>query len=168
MASITIRPATVDDVPLILYFIQELAAFEKLATAAVATEDALRGTLFGPRPYAETLIASCDGEPAGFALFFHTYSTFLAAPGLYLEDLFVKPEFRSRGIGRALMIRLAQLTVERNCGRFEWSVLNWNEHAIRFYRSLGAAGMADWTIQRVEGAALTRLAAESSSTPTAS
>lgn len=153
-----IRAATIDDVPLILRFIRGLAEYERLADQVVATEDGLRETLFGPRPYAEVVIAEEGGEPAGFALFFHNYSTFLGRPGIYLEDLFVLPEMRGRGIGRALLAHLAKLAVQRGCGRLEWWVLDWNEDAIRFYRSLGAQPMDDWTVFRVAGHALARLA----------
>jgi GNAT superfamily N-acetyltransferase len=156
---IEIRNATIEDVPLILEFIKGLAEYEKLAHEVTATEDILTETLFGSRPAAEVVICNCDGIPAGFALFFHNYSTFLGRPGIYLEDLFVKPDFRGRGLGRALLVYLARLAVERDCGRFEWSVLDWNEPAIGFYKSLGAVPKDDWTIFRVSGDALTRLAA---------
>ncbi|HET7459958.1 MAG TPA: GNAT family N-acetyltransferase [Longimicrobium sp.] len=159
----SIRAATVDDVPLILRFIRGLAEYERLADQVVATEDGLRETLFGPRPYAEVVIAEEVGEPAGFALFFHNYSTFLGRPGIYLEDLFVLPELRGRGIGRALLAHLARLAVERGCGRLEWWVLDWNEDAIRFYRGLGAEPMDDWTVFRVAGEALERLAGQGAS-----
>jgi GNAT superfamily N-acetyltransferase len=160
MTGTQIRFATAEDAGLILEFIAGLAAYEKLAHEVVADEDRLRRTLFGDRPAAEVLIAECDGDPAGFALFFHNYSTFLARPGLYLEDLFVKPELRGRGVGRRLLARLAAIAVERGCGRFEWSVLDWNESAIRFYRNLGAEPMDGWTVFRVTGDALARLAEE--------
>jgi GNAT superfamily N-acetyltransferase len=153
-----VRAATVDDVPLILRFIRGLAEYERLADRVVATEEGLRETLFGARPYAEVVIAEEGGEAAGFALFFHNYSTFLGRPGIYLEDLFVLPEFRGRGIGRALLAHLARLAVRRGCGRLEWWVLDWNEDAIRFYRTLGAEPMDDWTVFRVAGDALARLA----------
>ena len=155
---LTIAIATKRDVPLILSFIKALAEYERLAASVVATEDGLRATLFGPRPYAECVIAHIDGEPAGFALFFHNYSTFLAKPGVYLEDLFVKPEFRGKGIGRSLLSYLARVALDRGCGRLEWSVLDWNESAIGFYKSLGAEPLEDWTIFRVRGEALSRLA----------
>ncbi len=158
---IRIRAATVGDVPLILRFIHGLAEYERLAHDVVATEDGLRETLFGPRPYAEVVIAEDEGEPEGFALFFHNYSTFLGRPGIYLEDLFVLPEARGKGVGRALLAHLARLAVERGCGRLEWWVLDWNEDAIRFYRSLGAQPMNDWTVFRVAGDALQRLAERS-------
>jgi len=155
---ITLRPARREDVPAILALIRGLAEYEKLAHEVEADEASLAATLFGDRPRAEVVIAQCDGAAAGFALFFHTYSTFLAKPGLYLEDLFVQPRYRGRGIGRRLMAHLARLAVERGCGRFEWTVLDWNAPAIGFYRSLGAVGMDDWTTQRVSGEALRRLA----------
>mgnify|MGYP001603421495 CR=1 FL=1 len=155
---LSIRAATVEDVPLIARLIRELAEYERLADAAVAGEDDLRGQLFGERPAAEVLIAEADGEPAGFALFFHTFSTFLGKRGLYLEDLFVRPAFRGLGLGRHLMAALARIAVQRDCGRFEWSVLDWNEPAIAFYRRLGALGLDEWTVQRLEGDALHALA----------
>jgi GNAT superfamily N-acetyltransferase len=157
-ALLTIRPATVDDVPLIAQLVRELAEYEKLAHAAVATVAGLREQLFGERPAAEVLIAEADGEPAGFALFFHNFSTFLGRRGLYLEDLFVRPAFRGLGLGRHLMAALARIAVQRDCGRFEWSVLDWNEPSIAFYRRLGAVGMDEWTVQRLEGEALRALA----------
>ena len=156
--SVRIEWATVEDVPLILEFIRGLAEYEKLAHEVVATEAGLRETLFGDRPGAEVLIARVDDKPAGFALFFHNYSTFLGQRGLYLEDLFVRPEMRGHGIGKALLVRLAQIARERRCGRLEWWVLDWNEPAIRFYKSLGAVPMSDWTVFRVTGEALVRLA----------
>jgi len=153
-----IRSATVDDVPVILAFIRELAEYERLAHEVVADEAQLRATLFGARPAAEVLIA-LDPEPVGFALFFTSYSTFLGKPGLYLEDLFVRPSARGRGHGLDLMAACAQLAVERDYGRFEWSVLDWNEPALRFYRKLGAVPMAEWTVQRLVGEPLKVLAA---------
>ena len=156
---ITIRPAGPDDVPTILACIRGLAEYERLAHEVTATEAELRESLFGARPQAEVLLA-LEGEVAlGFALFYHNYSTFLARHGLYLEDLFVFPEHRARGVGRALLARLAALAVERRCGRLEWSVLDWNVDAIRFYESLGARPMSEWTIYRVTGDALCLLAA---------
>lgn len=152
-----IREATESDVPLILQFIRDLAEYERLAHLVVASEEHLRLTLFGTVRLAEVLIASADGVPAGFALFFHNYSTFLAQPGIYLEDLFVKPEFRGRGYGKALLARLAQIARDRNCGRVEWAVLNWNEPAIAFYKSLGARPMDEWTVFRLTGDALEKL-----------
>lgn len=166
MKTIRIEPATEAQVPLILEFIRGLAEYERLAHEVAATEESLRRSLFGPRPDAEVVIAYADGEPAGFALFFHNYSTFLGKRGLYLEDLFVKPAFRGLGIGRELLRYLARLAVERGCGRFEWWVLDWNEPAIRFYESLGARAMSDWTIYRLTGSALERLAtAEAADAP---
>jgi len=155
---LTIRAATSDDVPLILDFIRGLAKYERLEHEVVATEERLRATLFGNPRFAEVLIAGEDDEPAGFALFFHNYSTFLGAPGIYLEDLFVKPEMRGRGIGKALLVRLAQIARERGCGRLEWAVLDWNEPSINFYKALGAKPMDDWTVFRVTGDALVALA----------
>ncbi len=154
-----IERATERDVPLILSLIKALAEYERMSNDVVATEAGLRDTLFGPRPSAEVVIGYAGREPAGFALFFHNYSTFLGKPGLYLEDLFVVPKFRGSGLGRALLTHLAKLAVERGCGRFEWSVLDWNEPAIGFYKKLGAKPMDDWTIFRVTGDALLTLAA---------
>lgn len=159
-APLTIRFATAEDVSLVHRLIRGLAEYERLADEAVVTEADVRASLFGEKPDAEILIAELDGAAAGFALFFHNYSTFLGRRGLYLEDLFVVPEYRGRGIGRALMARLARLALERNCGRFEWWVLDWNEPAIRFYRSLGARAMDEWTVYRLVGEPLARLAAE--------
>jgi GNAT superfamily N-acetyltransferase len=153
-----LRKASAHDVPLIVRFIRELAEYEKLSHECVATDELVRRSLFGERPYAEVVIAEADGEPAGFALFFHNYSTFLARPGIYLEDLYVRPEMRSRGIGKALLVHLARLAEERGCGRLEWAVLNWNEDAIRFYRSLGAQPQDQWTVFRVTGETLAKLA----------
>ena len=157
-AVLSIRPAVPDDVPLIRTLIAELADYERMPEAAVATDDGLRAQLFGPQPAAEVLIGEVDDAAAGFALFFHNFSTWHGRRGLYLEDLFVLPPFRKLGIGRALMIHLAKLAVERDCARFEWSVLDWNTPAIDFYRSLGAVGMDEWTVQRVDGDALRALA----------
>jgi GNAT superfamily N-acetyltransferase len=156
--STIVRAATSDDVPLIRSLIEGLAEYERLRHECVATDDLLQASLFGPRPYAEVVIAEWAGEPAGFALFFHNFSTFLARPGIYLEDLYVRPEHRGHGIGRALLRHLAQLAVERGCGRLEWSVLDWNEDAIGFYRKLGARPQDEWTVYRVTGDALTQLA----------
>jgi GNAT superfamily N-acetyltransferase len=155
---IRVEPATEADVPLILGMIRALAEYEKLAHQVVATETGLREALFGTRPVAEVIIASVGDEPAGFALFFHTFSTFLGRRGLYLEDLFVKPEWRGRGVGKRLLAELAGIALDRGCGRFEWSVLDWNTPAIGFYTSVGAQPMDDWTIFRVTGDALGRLA----------
>jgi GNAT superfamily N-acetyltransferase len=162
MPDVRIRPATIDDVSVILTLIRGLADYERLAHEAVVTEADIRESLFGDRPGAEVLIAEVGNDAAGFALFFHNYSTFLGRHGLYLEDLFVFPAYRGRGIGRALMTRLARLAVERRCGRFEWWVLDWNESAISFYRSLGARAMSDWTVYRLSGEPLARLAREGS------
>ena len=159
-AGVTLRPATRADVPVILELIRGLAEYERLAAECVATEAALSETLFGTRPQAEVILALADGMPAGFALFFHNYSTFLARHGIYLEDLFVKPAFRGRGIGQLLLVHLAQLAVSRGCGRLEWSVLDWNTDAIRFYETLGAKAMDEWTVYRVTGPALVQLAGE--------
>ena len=153
-----IRAAAEQDVPIVLGFIRKLGEYERLSHEVVATEDQLRATLFGARPAAEVLIGEWNGAPAGFALFFRNYSTFLAQPGIYLEDLFVDVDKRGHGIGKALLIRLAQLAVERGCGRLEWSVLDWNEPSIGFYKNLGAKPMDDWTIFRVTGDALQTLA----------
>lgn len=158
---IAVRAAVAGDVALILAFIRELAEYEQLSHEMVADETGLAAQLFGERPRAEVLIAEIDGVAAGFALFFHNFSTFLGKPGLYLEDLFVRPTFRGLGLGKRLMLRLAQIAIERDCGRFEWSVLDWNQPAIDFYRSLGAVGMDAWTMQRVSGDALQTLAAHS-------
>jgi GNAT superfamily N-acetyltransferase len=155
--ALTIRSATERDVPLILEMITALAAYEKMADEVVATEASLRESLFGPSPEAEVVIASVGEEPAGFALFFHNFSTFVGRRGLYLEDLFVRPEWRGHGVGKSLLAHLARLAADRGCGRFEWSVLDWNEPAIRFYESLGARPLAGWTIFRVDGEALVRL-----------
>ena len=157
-SNIHLRQAQAKDIPYILAFIRELGEYEKLAHEVVADEATLTTQLFGERPAAEVVIAEVDGQPAGFALFFHNFSTFLGRRGLYLEDLFVRPQFRGLGLGKRLMVHLARLAVERDCGRFEWSVLDWNEPAIRFYRSLGAVGLEEWTVQRVTGAALSALA----------
>ncbi|HEV7920470.1 MAG TPA: GNAT family N-acetyltransferase [Thermoanaerobaculia bacterium] len=154
-----IRPASPADVALILRFIRELARYERLEHLVVATEETVRETLFGERPYAEVIIAEADGQPVGFALFFHNYSTFLGQPGIYLEDLFVVPEGRGRGYGKALLAELARIAMARNCGRVEWAVLNWNRPAIDFYQSLGAKAQSEWQVYRVTGEALEKLAA---------
>ncbi len=156
--SLTIRPARREDAALIVDFVRALADYERLPQEAVLTVAGVERTLFGDRPYAECLIADWDGAPAGFALFFHNYSTFLAKPGLHLEDLFVKPEHRGRGIGLALLRRLASIALERDCGRMEWSVLDWNEPSIRFYRQLGAVPMDEWTTYRLTRDAMEKLA----------
>ena len=153
-----IRPASEDDVPIILSFIKELAEYERLSHEVIATEDTLRECLFGERRFAEVVIGYYGNDPVGFALFFYNFSTFLSKPGIYLEDLYVKPEFRRRGYGRALLLYLAKLAKERGCGRFEWSALDWNEPAINFYKNLGAVPMDEWTVYRVTGETLSRLA----------
>ena len=153
------RLATAEDVPVILRCIRGLAEYERLPHECVATEDLLRQSLFGAEPAAEVILAFAGDEPAGFALWFRSYSTFLARPGIYLEDLFVFPEFRGQGLGRTLLRTLAQTAVERGYGRLEWAVLDWNEDAIRFYQSLGALPMSDWTTYRVAEEALATLAA---------
>ena len=154
-----IRIARADDCATILGFIRDLAQYEKLSHEVVADEAQLRATLFGAQPAAEVLIAEQAGAAVGFALFFTSYSTFLAKPGLYLEDLFVRPAARGAGIGAALMVKLAKICIERDYGRFEWSVLDWNEPALTFYRSLGAVPLTEWTVQRLTGAPLVALAA---------
>lgn len=157
--NITIRFANKDDVPVILSFINELAAYEKLAHEVVATEAILTETLFGDKAYAEVIISYVNDNPIGFALFFHNFSTFLGRPGIYLEDLFVKPIARGKGIGKKMLAFLANLAVQRKCGRLEWWVLDWNENAIEFYKKLGAVPMDEWTVYRVTGDALSKLAA---------
>jgi GNAT superfamily N-acetyltransferase len=152
-----IEPASVSDVPAILRMITALAEYEKLAHAVVATEDDLREALFGARPLAEVIIGSVRAEQVGFALFFHNFSTFRGAPGLYLEDLFVYPQWRGHGFGRALLAHLARLALERRCHRMEWSVLDWNEPAIEFYRRAGAILLEDWRICRLSGQELQAL-----------
>jgi GNAT superfamily N-acetyltransferase len=157
---LSIRAATEGDVALILRFIKKLGEYEKLSHEVVATEAALRENLFGERRYAEVLLAYWGTEPAGFALYFHNFSTFLARPGIYLEDLFVETEHRGKGIGKALLVNLARIAMERGCGRLEWAVLDWNEPSIQFYRGLGAIPKDDWTIFRVTGKTLEKLAAK--------
>jgi len=152
-----IRPGTESDVPVILELIRGLAEYEKLAHLVQATEERLRGALFGSRPAAEVMLAYVDGECAGFALFFQNFSTFLAQPGIFLEDLYVKPHLRGKGVGSALLRRLAAIAVERGCGRMEWEVLDWNEPSILFYKKLGAQPMDEWTKYRLTGDALSRL-----------
>jgi GNAT superfamily N-acetyltransferase len=156
--STNIRSARAEDSALILQFIEALADYEKLRDQVVATAGKLQATLFGQKAAAEVLIAEWEGKPAGFALFFPNYSTFLAQPGIYLEDLFVFEEFRGHGLGKALLIKLAALTVERNGGRLDWSVLDWNQPSIDFYRSIGARPLDDWTQFRLQGQALLSLA----------
>jgi len=156
---IQVRPATPADVPVILRFVRELAAFEREPDAVTATGSMLAAALFGENPAAEAVLAEREGEPVGFALFFHNFSTWEGRRGLYLEDLYVTPAARGQGAGAALLRHLAALAVARGCARFEWSVLDWNEDAIAFYRAMGAVGQEEWTVQRVSGAALARLAA---------
>ena len=158
--SLSVRPAAAADVELVLGFIRELADYERLSHEVTATPEQIHAALFGPRPYAEAVLGCIDGEPCGFALFFHNFSTFLGKPGLYLEDLYVRPSARGRGLGSYLLAWLAALALERECGRFEWAVLDWNEPALKVYRSLGARAADDWTIQRVTGEALRQLAAK--------
>ncbi len=157
--ALCIAPAQPADAALIVALVRELAEYERLLQDVRITPDDVHRDLFGPRAFAEAVIARVGDEPAGFALWFHNYSTFAGRPGLYLEDLFVRPAFRGRGYGEALLRYLARVTVERGCARFEWSVLDWNEPAIAFYRKLGAVPMDDWTVQRVSGDALLALAA---------
>ena len=156
--ALTIRSATPDDLSLIAELIRALAEYEKLAHEVRFDEATLGEKLFGPRPYAEVLIGDVDGAPMGFALFFHNFSTFEGRPGIYLEDLFVRPEARGHGLGKALLAELARIAVERGCARLEWAVLDWNEPAIGFYKSLGARPMDEWTVMRVDGAVLAALA----------
>lgn len=160
VAEIRIERATERDVPLLLSFVRELAEYERASHEVVATLENLRESLFGARRVAEALIAYAGDEAAGMALFFHNFSTWTGLRGLYLEDLYVRPEMRGRGVGRALLAHLARLARERDCARFEWAVLNWNEPAIRFYRNLGAVPMDEWTVFRLKGEALERLAEE--------
>lgn len=160
---IQIFEATENDVPAIFDLIRQLAEYERLSDRVLATEEQINRTLFGEPPSAEVLIASYGGECAGFAVFFSSYSTFLAKAGIYLEDLFVKPHLRGKGIGKALLARLAKLAIERDCGRVEWAVLDWNEPSIAFYKKLGAAPMDEWTVFRLTGEALAKLAAGGSS-----
>ena len=160
MPAIAIRTATDLDVPIILEMIRGLAEYEKLSHLVTATEEKLRETLFGAKPAAEVMLAYYDDECAGFALFFTNYSTFLARPGIFLEDLFVKPHLRGKGIGLALFRRLANVAIERGCGRVEWEVLDWNEPSIRFYKKLGAVPMDEWTKYRLTGEAIGKLAVE--------
>jgi GNAT superfamily N-acetyltransferase len=156
--SFTLRPAVAADTPVILRCIRALAEYERLAADVVGTEELVRETLFGERPSAEVVLAFDGDEPAGFALYFHNYSTFLARPGLYLEDLFVFPRFRGRGLGKRLLAHLARIAVDRRCGRFEWAVLDWNVDAIRVYEGVGAKPVSEWIIYRLTGDALARLA----------
>lgn len=157
--TISIRPATAADLPLIAQLIRDLAEYERLAHEVRFDDEVLRTKLFGPRPYAEVVIGEIDGKAQGFALFFHNFSTFEGRPGIYLEDLFVRPEARGSGLGKALLSHLAALAVERDCARLEWSVLDWNGPAIGFYKKLGARFMDEWTVMRVDGDALAQLGA---------
>ena len=156
--SLTIRPGTREDIPLILWFIHALASYERLEDEVVASAELLEKNLFGNDPYARTLIADWDGTPAGFALYFYNFSTFLGKPGIYLEDLIVKPDFRGFGIGKSLLQRLANLAIEQDCGRLDWAVLDWNEPAIQFYKKLGAKALTEWTGYRLSGDALATFA----------
>ncbi len=160
MTNIHIDPAAEHDVPLILSFIKQFADYVHSSQEVTVSEDSLREALFGSKQYAEVILARLDDLPVGFAIFFHNFSTFLGKPGIYLEDLFVLPEFRSQGIGKALLIYLARLAVERDCGRFEWAVLDWNESAIEFYKRLGAASLEDVIVFRLTGESLKELANE--------
>jgi GNAT superfamily N-acetyltransferase len=156
--SFQIRPATKADVPVILSFIKKLADYERLSHEVTATEKTLRETLFGRRPTAEVAIGYFKREPVGFVIFFHNYSTFLGLPGIYIEDLFVDEAFRRRGFGNALFRYVAGVARDRQCGRLEWSVLDWNEPAVKFYKTLGAVPMNEWTVFRLTGESLTKLA----------
>jgi GNAT superfamily N-acetyltransferase len=157
-SALKIRPATPNDIPLIISFIKELAEYEKLEHEVVVTEDILRNSLFGNPRYAEALLGYWEEKPVCFAIFFHNFSTFLGRPGIYLEDLYVKKEMRGKGFGKIMLAYLANIAKERNCGRLEWWVLDWNEPAIQFYKSLGAQSMSEWTVNRVTGADLDALA----------
>jgi GNAT superfamily N-acetyltransferase len=156
--ALRLAPAREADLPLVLAFIRKLAEYEKLSHSVTATEDSLRRSLFGERPAAEAILAYWNDQPAGFAVFFHNFSTFLGRPGLYLEDLYVDPEYRGRGIGKALLLHLVRLARERGCGRMEWAVLDWNRPAIEFYKKLGAVALDEWTTYRLTSGALELLA----------
>lgn len=158
--ALSIRPAELADVPVVASLIRQLARFEKLEHEVVLTEALLKAGLFGARPYAEAVLAEEDGQAIGFALFYHNFSTFLARPGMYLEDLFLLPDHRGRGVGRALLAHLARIAVERGCVRLEWAVLNWNQAAVRFYERLGARPNSEWTVYRLTGEALRALGRE--------
>jgi GNAT superfamily N-acetyltransferase len=158
LTEVSVRAATAADVPLVLAFIRELAVYERLEHQVVATQADLTTALFGARPYAEVVFACLDGREVGFALFFHNFSTFRGKPGIYLEDLFVRPESRGRGIGKRLLAWLAALALERGCARLDWAVLDWNEPSIGFYKGLGAVALDDWMTMRLTGEALERLA----------
>lgn len=164
-AELLLRPATPDDVPLLLALIRELAEYEQLSHEVVATSERLHAALFGPDRVAHAVVAQVGAESAGFALYFFSFSTFLTKPGLYLEDLYVRPAWRNRGIGRALLADLARIAVEKDCGRMEWAVLDWNEPALRVYRAVGARPMNEWTVQRLTGQALADLAAGAPAVP---
>ena len=156
--SVRVTPATPDDVPAIFSFIRELAEYEKLLDRVTATERMLHDSLFGPRPYAEVLMGRLDGTAVGYALFFHSFSTFLARPGIYLEDIYVRPAARGHGVGKALLREVARVARERGCGRIEWSVLDWNKPSIDFYLSIGATPMDEWTMYRMDERAIENLA----------
>jgi len=156
--NLTIRPAIQDDVPLILTLVKELAEYEQLGHTVTATEESLRESLFGEKPAAEVLIAEVNGQPVGFANFFRSFSSFVGRPGLYLDDLYVRPPYRRMGLGRAMLCHVAAIARDRNAGRFEWIALDWNDPAIRFYLKLGAEALEDWTMYRVTGPALDKLA----------
>ncbi len=156
--NLTVRNAEEKDIPLILNFIKEIAEYEKLSDAVTADEITLKNSLFGENPAAKVLLAYLDEFPVAFAVYFFNFSTFVGKPGLYLEDVFVKPEFRGKGIGKQILIQLAKIAKENDCGRFEWAVLDWNEPAINFYKSLGAIQMDEWTVFRLSGKALDELA----------
>lgn len=160
LKNLTIREGTENDISLILSFIRELAEYEKLLHEVVTDESTLKESLFGKRNVAEVIIGEWNEKPVSFAIYFHNFSTFLGKPGLYLEDLYVTPEFRGKGIGKVMLSYLAQIAIDRNCGRFEWWVLDWNTPALNFYRSIGAVSMDEWTVQRVTGKALEDLASE--------
>ena len=160
LTNFVLRKATIDDCPLILSFIKELAEYEKLSHQVVASAETLEETLFGEVAYAQSVIGEYGGTPIGYALFFHNFSTFTGRPGIYLEDLYVQPHMRGKGFGKCLLAYLAKLAVDKGCTRVEWSVLDWNEPSIQFYRSIGAAPMDEWTVQRLDGAALDSFAKE--------
>jgi GNAT superfamily N-acetyltransferase len=161
IVDVRILPAEQKDIPLVLAFIRKLAEYERLLEKVVADEDTLRNSLFGSRPAAEVVLAYIENEPVGFAVYFQTFSTFIGRPGIYLEDLFIEPAYRGRGIGNAVLMYLADLTRQRECVRLSWAVLDWNEPAIQFYRRLGAVPLDDWTVFELSGAALDRLASSS-------
>lgn len=158
--ALQIRPATEEDVPLVLSFVRKLAEYGDLSDEVSATEQDIRAALFGPRPLAEAVLAYVGNEPVGFAIYLTTFSSFLGHPGMYIEDVFVEMPYRRMGVGKALLVHLAKLGRERGCGRLEWSVLNWNERAMEFYQDLGAVPMDEWTTFRIEGEALNRLASQ--------